>query len=101
LDKYDAVGSAFKADWNCFAGNWWCARNDWLRRLPEPIRTADRFYYERWLLQGCENFKKLGKDCSGEAPYYQGEPCSTYDYFAGHEELYRPALKIGARCHTC
>jgi hypothetical protein len=55
LDRYDAVGCCHQPDWPCFAGNWWWARADWIRRLPAPIVTADRFYYERWLLSetGC------------------------------------------------
>lgn len=94
LESFDVVGPAYKADWNCFAGNWWCARNSWLASLPAPSLRPNRFALEKWVLQGCGNFKELAKRCSGGWPNFPGEPCSSA-YYNGVEPLYRPALIHG------
>lgn len=52
LKSYDAVGCCLCTRWKNheFAGNFWWARHEWIRSLPEPIITHDRMYYEDWLL---------------------------------------------------
>lgn len=48
LERHDAVGFC-RRDGRMFAGNFWWARTDWVRRLPAPVPTADRFAHETWL----------------------------------------------------
>jgi hypothetical protein len=52
LETYDCVGCFFLDYWPCFAGNFWWARSDWIRQLPAPQKTSDRFTHERWVIIG-------------------------------------------------
>lgn len=56
LEHYDTVGCCLMNRWKTreFSGNFWWANHQWLRRLPEPIITSNRFWYEQWLLSDSE-----------------------------------------------
>ena len=51
LDKYDTSGVQVYGDENKFyLRNFWFARSDYIKKLPKPQFTEDRFYAEFWLL---------------------------------------------------
>lgn len=96
LDSFEAVGCSYKGDWHCYGGNWWCARNAWIAGREEPRLTPDRFYYERWLLVGCKNFKRLARDCAANWQANKSEPY-RFEYYNRQEYIYKPALLLGCR----
>ncbi|AMV24187.1 hypothetical protein VT84_07305 [Gemmata sp. SH-PL17] len=48
LDRYDTIGFCRKGN-EMYAGNFWWARAAWVRRLPVPVPSPDRFRHETWL----------------------------------------------------
>ena len=69
-----------------FAGNFWWARSDWIRRLHVPVVSPDRFYYESWLfsvpgMRGLSLVSDGGEPCQGTYYPHNGNPHEKYIEF--------------------
>ena len=71
----DAVGCFFLNYWPCFAGNWWWARTEFVKTREKPILSANRFYYEKWLLMGINRNRLLSLIAEDIEPYVSQTHC--------------------------